>query len=146
MKYFLPFVLATLALSACASRLPQPPEWTPSEYRGAYNRICSPVDASGLEYRLEKIDGNGPALVLIQLWGSYPEADQDLIELSGEINQGSLIVCQTEQDCQQLQRGFLLIENRNGRYPSSGQFWSGNGLTHGSFNALPGQLESPICG
>ena len=146
MKYFLPFVLASFALSACASRLPQPPEGTPSEYHGAYNRICSPVDASGLEYLLEKIDGFGPALVLIQLWGSLSEADQDLIELTGEINQGSLIACQTEQDCQQLQRGFLLIETRNGRYPSSGRFWSGSSPAHGKFNALPGQLESPICG
>lgn len=145
-KYFIPLVLASIVLSACGSRLPQPPEWAPTEYRGSYNRICSPVDATGVEYRLEKLAGNGPAQVLIQLWGSLSDTDQDLIKLTGEVNQGALVVCQTEQDCQQLPQGFLLIEARNGRYPSSGQFWSGNGITHGRFSATPGQLDSPICG
>ena len=145
MKILLCALTTSLLLTACAIPSSRP-SGQAAVYRGTIQRVCSPVDASGREIRLEKKSGVGPLLAIIHLWAPLPSASPDPIELTGSERTGSLMVCQSEQDCQLLQRGFILIETENTVGPSTGLFWSPGGQVYGRFSAEPIEGDDLICG
>jgi hypothetical protein len=146
MKKWPALLALALGIAGCSWLAPKP-VGAPGEYSGTYDRICSPVDASGIELRLERQGAsNGAPLVLIQLWTPQLAVNAEPLKLDGELEDGTILRCRSQSDCQQVPRGYLLIESMAGSYPEKGIFWSADGQLHGVFNAIPGQSSPPICG
>lgn len=145
MRSALSITLFSLMTAACSGPQPVPSD-TPAKYQGTVERICSPVDATGLEIRLDKQAGSGPPTVLIQLWAPLPSMGPEPVELTGTDITGALMVCQSKRDCQLLERGYLIIETENTLGPASGLFWSSDSQLHGRFTANPIDAGNLICG
>ena len=142
--FLLPFLFVILA--ACKGAT-SPPAASSSNYGGTLDRICSPVDATGAALHLSKEAGQGPPLVIIQIWS--PEARSEsgrAFKLNGGAQNGSIRLCQSTQECELVERGYLYVEAVDSLGPTRGQFWTSDGRANGRFSVIRGDAGPAVCG
>ncbi|MFP3854235.1 MAG: hypothetical protein ACLFWD_08085 [Anaerolineales bacterium] len=144
-RHVLPPLLLVI-LTACGGST-SPPTTSSSSYQGTLDRVCSPVDATGAELHLSKEAGQGPPLVIIQVWSAEARSkNQRVFELSGNARDGSIHLCQSPQECELVERGYLYAEATDSLGPTRGKFWTADGRVNGRFSASRGEAGPPVCG